>query len=231
MPKLDVHIHVDTAKKPKAAFHTPICNLGQLISFKLKEWITIPTSDMYFSGDWRFCQRLGVWRLVQVTAWKHLLSCSFAPRQTFPILCLPRSVWPMLGILHNFWPIRGKCHNLKLEREFSLAAWKLLTAICYHASCISVPISKKSTDRGEQIGSKRWVHVKKFMRPRQIDKSEYQRGKSEMFDEMTILLPQDSNYLISLSAKLKLLSLSPNVLASPSPLCPICVTPLLPWPG
>ena len=50
-------------------------------------------------------------------------------------------------------------------------------------------ILKKSTDRGEQIGSRRWVHVKKFMRPRQVDRNEYQSGKSEMFDEMAILLP------------------------------------------
>lgn len=136
-------------------------NLGQLISFEFVKRMDYYSDIWYFSGDWRFCQRLGVWRLVQVTAWKHLLSCSFAPRQTFPILSWPRSLWPIRG---------PHLQLLTNQRQVIIWSWKENFPLPHEnfsqLFVITPPVflslfSKKYTDRGEQIGSKRLCSCQK----------------------------------------------------------------------
>ena len=212
-------------------------NLGQLISFEFVKRMDYYSDIWYFSGDWRFCQRLGVWRLVQVTAWKHLLSCSFAPRQTFPILSWPRSLWPIRG---------PHLQLLTNQRQVIIWSWKENFPLPHEnfsqLFVITPPVflslfSKKYTDRGEQIGSKRLCSCQKVYE----SSSPGQAGPVILcirVENLRCLMklpsfspPQESNYLISLSAKLKLLSLSPD--AWPPPLLP-CVQYVLhpppPWP-
>ena len=97
--------------------------------------------------------------------------------------------------------------------------------------------SKKYTDRGEQIGSKRLCSCQKVYESWPGGTCILVSCVSEFkiwdvwWNGHPFLPSQESNYLISLSAKLKLLSLSLDVLPPPRLPCVQCVLhPLLPDP-